>query len=148
MVGSKFTKLVEKNSEELSLQLAHKLHSSSRTKGFHNLPLADLVADVHYLYHNLGDWLLYRTEDDVRSRYAEIGRRRALQQITSEELMWGFTMAKEHIISFLQREAAADNALALFGELEFVMALSQFFDRAIYFALAAQRTAIQQEAVA
>lgn len=148
MVGLKFTRLVESNSEELSRQLALKLHASTRTPGFHKIPLAELSRDIDILYHNLGDWLLHRTEDDVRSRYEEIGKRRALQQIKSEEMLWAFTLAKDHILSFLKREAAADNALALFGELEFVMALSQFFDRATYYALLAQRKVLAREAVA
>ena len=148
MIGSKFTKLVEKHSEELSRQLAHKLHASSRTKGFHEIPLKDLENDVHILYHNLGDWLLHRTEDDIHERYRELGKRRAQQGISPEELMWAFTVAKEHIIAFLRREAGADSALALFSELEFILTLSQFFDRAIYFALQAQSTVEKRSAVA
>ncbi len=138
MVGSKFTKLVEKHSEELSRQLALKLHASRRTEGFRRIPLKTLEHDTHVLYCNLSDWLLYRTDEDVRARYNEIGLRRAKEGIAPEEIMWAFTIAKEHIITFLRREAAADNALALFSELEFVMSLTQFFDRAIYFALEAQ----------
>jgi|SRR6185369_4428123 hypothetical protein len=141
MVGSRFTRLVEKHSDELSRELAQKLHASSRTKSFHKIPLADLQQDIDVLYRNLGDWMLYRTEEDVRARYGEIGRRRAQQQISPAELVWAFTIAREHIIAFLHREAVADGALALFSELEFVTSLTQFFDRAIYFALDAQATA-------
>jgi hypothetical protein len=148
MVGSNFTKLVEKHSEELSRQLAQKLHASSRTKSFHEIPIEDLERDINILYHNLGDWLLYRTEADVQARYRELGGRRARQGISAQELVWAFTIAKEHIISFLRREAVADSALALFSELEFVMSLMQFFDRAIYFALEAQSAALNQKAVA
>lgn len=141
MLGSKFTRLVEKHSDELSKQLAHKLHTSTRTKGFHNVPLAELEHDINVLYRNLGDWLLHRTESDIQAFYKEIGKRRAAQKIPSEEMMWAFTMAKEHIIDFLRREAGADNALALFAEIEFILTLTQFFDRAIYFAVSAQRLA-------
>ncbi len=114
MVGSRFTKLVEKHSEELSRQLALKLHASSRTKSFHKVPLEDLEQDIDVLYRNLGDWLLYRTEDDVKARYGDIGRL----------------------------------ALALFSELEFVTSLTQFFDRAIYFALEAQAAATNKSVAA
>ena len=148
MIGSKFTKLVEKHSDQLSRELAHKLHASTRTKGFHTIPVADLQQDIHILYNNLGDWLLSRTEQDIQARYQELGRRRAGQGIAPEELMWAFTVAKEHIIAFLRREAIADSALALFSELEFIMILSQFFDRAIYSALQAQTEARKQSAAA
>ena len=143
MVGSKFTKLVEKHSDELSRELALKLHASSRTKSFHDLPLEDLQRDIDVLYRNLGDWLLYRTEADVKARYGEIGRRRAKQQIAPEELVWAFTLARDHVIAFLHRESVADGALALFSELEFVSSLTQFFDRATYYALEAQ-SAVRQ----
>ncbi len=148
MVGSRFTKLVEKHSEELSRQLALKLHASSRTKSFHKVPLEDLEQDIDVLYRNLGDWLLYRTEDDVKARYGDIGRLRAEQQIGAAELVWAFTLAREHIIAFLHREAVADGALALFSELEFVTSLTQFFDRAIYFALEAQAAATNKSVAA
>lgn len=148
MVGSRFTKLVEKHSDELSGELARKLHASSRTKSFHEIPLEDLQRDIDVLYHNLGDWLLYRTEDDVKARYGEIGRRRAEQGIPPEELMWAFTIAREHIIAFLHREAVGDGALALFSELEFISSLTQFFDRAVYHAIAGQSAVLNQKAVA
>ncbi len=148
MVGTKFTRLVEKHSEELSRQLAQKLHESPRTEGFRRIPLAVLEHDIHVLYRNLGEWLLHRTERELEARYSDIGRLRAAQQISPEELMWGFTIAKEHIISFLHREAASDDALSLFCELEFVMTLTQFFDRAVYFALKAQTMMAETTAVA
>ena len=148
MLGTRFTRLVEKHADELSEQLAHKLHTSARTKGFHTIPFVDLKRDIEVLYRNLGDWLLHRTEDDIQARYKEIGQRRASQHIEPEEMMWAFTMAKEHIIDFLRREAGADSALALFSELEFILTLTQFFDRAIYFALVAQRAAMGRQAVA
>jgi hypothetical protein len=148
MIGSRFTKLVEAHSEELSRELALKLHASSRTKSLHEVPLEDLQRDIDVLYHNLGEWLLYRTEADVKARYSEIGRRRAEQGIPPEELMWGFTIAREHIIAFLHREAIGDSALALFSELEFISSLTQFFDRAVYYAIAAQAAVLNQKAVA
>ena len=148
MVGSRFTKLVEKHSEELSRELALKLHASSRTRSFHDVPLDDLQRDIGVLYQNLGDWLLYRTEADVRARYSEIGRRRAEQGIPPEELMWAFTVAREHIIEFLHREAVGNGALALFSELAFISSLTQFFDRAVYHAIAAQSAVLHQKAVA
>jgi len=146
MVGSKFTKLVEKHSEELSRELVLKLQSSSRTKSFHDIPMEELKLDVDVLYRNLGDWLLYRTEADVKARYGDIGRRRAQQQIAPEQLVWAFMLAREHVITFLHRESLGDGALALFSELEFVLTLTQFFDRAIYYALEAQSAVRQQVA--
>jgi hypothetical protein len=35
----------------------------------------------------------------------------------------------------MQREAMAEGALELVSELEFVLALEQFFDRALYYAI-------------
>jgi hypothetical protein len=62
--------------------------------------------------------------------------------------MWAFTIAREHIIEFLHREAVGDGALALFSELEFISSLTQFFDRAVYHAIAAQSAVLHQKAVA
>lgn len=128
--------------------MALKIHASPRLPSFHNVSLEDLQEAIGVLYHNLGDWLLYRTEADVKARYSEIGRRRAEQGIPPEELLWSFTIAREHIIEFLHRQAIGDSALALFSELEFISSLTQFFDRAIYYAIAAESAVVKNKAVA
>jgi hypothetical protein len=73
----------------------------------------------------------------VEQRYRELGQRRAQQGVPIEEFAWALIIAKEQLWNFLQREAMADQALQLLGELDFLLFLEQFFDRALYYSICA-----------
>ncbi|MGE5724004.1 MAG: hypothetical protein ACM34G_02450, partial [Acidobacteriota bacterium] len=62
------------------------------------------------------------------------GMRRAAEGLSFSQLMWALAMTKEHLWAFLQREALIDRPVELFGELELMTLLDQFFDRAMYYA--------------
>lgn len=134
MLGSKFARLIEKHRESLSKGLVQKLMTSERTFTFRLVPEHELIHDAQVLYSNLTDWLITRTELDVQQRYMQIGARRAHQGIPVNQYIWALVISKEHLWVFLQREAVADGALELLGELEFLLAMEQFFDRAVYYA--------------
>ena len=53
-------------------------------------------------------------------------------------------MTKEHLWGFLQRETLIDRPVELFGELELIMLLDQFFDRAMYYAGAGYEQEVQE----
>src|SRR5437879_6139708 len=82
----------------------------------------------------LSDWLLSKTEEEVAKRYMELGALRASQGVSFSHFLYAITATKEHLHQFLQREAFSDTGLALYGELELVLMLDQFFDRALYYA--------------
>jgi hypothetical protein len=76
-----------------------------------------------------------RTELDIRQYYTKLGLRRAEQGVPIDQFIWAMVLAKEQLWLFMQREAMAEGALELVSELEFVLALEQFFDRAMYYAV-------------
>ena len=135
MLGIKFARLVEKHCETLGKTLVNKLRSSGRTDAFRSIPEHELLHDVQVLYRNLSDWLMTRTELDVQQYYTMIGMRRAEQRVPINQFIWALVVAKEQLWLFMQREAMAEGALELVSELEFVLALEQFFDRALYYAV-------------
>jgi hypothetical protein len=55
-------------------------------------------------------------------------------------------MSKEYLWQFLLREAMADQAMQLLSELDFLLLLEQFFDRAIYYGVSAYDAAARREA--
>ena len=134
MVAIRLVRLIEERSEELAGGLAQKLRSSERSKEFCRVPADELAEGAREIYHNLGDWLLTKTESDIELRYTALGARRAQQGIPLSQFMYAILVSKEHLWAFLQREAYADRPVELFGELELLQMLDQFFDRAAYFA--------------
>jgi hypothetical protein len=133
MLGIKFARLIEKHSESLGKALVDKLRTSNRTDSYRSIPEHELLHDIQVLYRNLSDWLMTRTELDVKQYYTKIGTLRAEQGVPMNQYIWAMVLAKEQLWLFMQREAMAEGALELMNELEFVLTLEQFFDRAMYY---------------
>ncbi len=135
MLGIKFARLIEKHSESLAKTLVDKLRNSGRTDSFRSISEHELLHDVQVLYRNLSDWLMTRTEFDIQEYYTKVGMRRAQQGVPINQFVWALVLGKEQLWLFMQREAMAEGALELVSELEFVLALEQFFDRALDYAV-------------
>lgn len=134
MVASRLVRMIESDSEQLAEGLVKKLHASERTPSYRKISAHELRDAVLHVYQNLGDWLMSKTDSDVELRYKELGERRAAAGIPLSEFMASMLMTKEHLWSYMRREAMSDGALELYGELEFLQSLANFYDRAIYYA--------------
>ncbi len=135
MLGIKFARLIEKHCDSLGEVLVHELRHSGRTDSYRVLSEHELLHDVQVLYRNLTDWLMTRTALDVKQYYTELGTRRADHGVPINQFLWAQVLAKELLWRFMRREALVEGALELVSELEFVLALEQFFDRATYYAV-------------
>jgi hypothetical protein len=98
------------------------------------VPAGELHDRCHEIYRNLSDWLLNKTESEVEKVYKHLGARRAGQGVSLADLCWAIMLTKEHLWNFLEREGVHGGAHDVFGELELLRLLDQFFDRAVYFA--------------
>jgi hypothetical protein len=90
---------------------------------------------VYEIYHQLGNWLLERKEQDIEHRYTAIGSRRAAQRVPLSQLIRAIVLTKQNLWEFLKRESVVDNPVELLGQQELVELLDQFFDSAIYYAV-------------
>ena len=82
----------------------------------------------------LGEWLLGKTEADVERRYLEIGAQRAAQGVPVSQVVWMICLVRENLWDYLQKHAELERPAEIFGELELLEMLDQFFHRAIYYA--------------
>ena len=135
MLAARLVKLIECKSDDLSEGVAEKLRSSIRTAGYRELSHAELAKAAREVFSNLSDWLLTKTESDIELRYMGLGAQRAKQSIPLPQLVWAMLMTKEHLLGFLQRDGMVENPVQLYGELELLQLLDQFFDRAVYYAV-------------
>lgn len=133
MIALRLVRLIEDHSDELSETLLEKFRHSPRTADFARVPPQELYDRIHELLQHLGDWLLHKQERDIEFRYREIGLRRSAQQVSLSNYSWAFLITKEHIWDFLQRQGFLRSPMELYGELELLRLLDQFFDRALYF---------------
>jgi len=134
MLAYRLVRLIETHSDALATGLLRKVENSELTREYHNVPGEELKERVFEVYRHLGDWLLGKSDFDIRERYREIGARRAEQHVPLSQLVWCIVLTKENLWDFLKNESALERPSEVFGELEMLQLLDQFFDRAIFYA--------------
>jgi hypothetical protein len=75
-----------------------------------------------------------KDEFHLEQRYLQIGRERAHQRVPLSEVIWVIVLTKENLWEFIKKESVLERPVEVFGELEMLQLLEQFFDRAIYYA--------------
>ncbi len=133
MIALRLVRLIEDHSDQLAEGLLKKFRESARTQDFARVPAQELGDRVHELLTHLSEWLLQKKECDIEMRYREIGARRAVQGVALSDYCWAIVLTKEHIWEFLQRQGFLRSPLEIYGELELIRLLDQFFDRALYY---------------
>ncbi len=98
-----------------------------------NLPAGELTLVVGEMYHGMGQWLMGKSEADIERRYTRIGQRRATQGVPLSQIIWTIALVKENLWEYVQTNNLG-TPVELFGELEILQLLDQFFDRAMYYA--------------
>lgn len=134
MIALRLVRLIESNADRLADELLFKCQASPRTRDLRNVPEHELKERTREIYRNLSEWLLTKTEADIERRYLEIGARRAAQEVSLADFCWAVMLSKEHLWEFLSRQGYLRNAMEIYGELELLRLLDQFFDRALGYA--------------
>ncbi len=134
MLAYRLVRLIETHSEQLALGLTAKLRASDKTRDYDKVPPEEFRQRVYGIYHNLGEWLLGKSEAEIERRYTEIGATRQAQAVPLSQLIYAITLTKEHLFDYMKHNAALDQPVEIFGELELLQLLDQFFDRAQYYA--------------
>ena len=135
MMLYRLVRLIETHSQALAACLLDRVQTSELTQSYRqNVPAEDLKERVYEIYRHLGEWLIGKDESHLEQRYLEIGARRASQHVPLSELIWVIVLTKENLWDFIKKEAVLERPVEVFGELEMLQLLDQFFDRAIYFA--------------
>jgi len=147
MLAYRLVRLIEKHSDALATGLLQRVQSSEFTKDYRKVPADDLKLAVYEIYRHLGDWLLGKSEFDIELRYREIGARRAEQGVPLSQLVWVIVLTKENLWGYLKHEAGLERPTEVFGELELLQLLDQFFDRAILYAAIGYEGGKKQNAV-
>jgi hypothetical protein len=134
MLAYRLVRLIETHSDALAASLLEKVHASPTVSDYSKVPGEELKQRVYEIYRHLGDWLLSKSEHDIETRYTEIGGRRAAQGVPLSQVAWTIILTKENLWEFLKRESAMERPTEVYGELEMLQLLDQFFDRAIFYA--------------
>jgi hypothetical protein len=134
MIALKLVRVIERHSDELAAELIAKLETSSRTTDLRKVPIEELRRGIQEILRHLGEWLLTKTGHDIEQHYFEIGGRRASQGVALSDFCWAIVLTKKYIWEFLQRQGFMPSPVEIYGEMELLRLLDQFFDRALCFA--------------
>jgi hypothetical protein len=135
MMLYRLVRLIETHSESLAGCLLDRVQSSELTPYYHrNVPAEDLKERVFEIYYHLGEWLMAKDEFYLKERYSQIGALRARQRVPLSELIWVIVLTKDNLWEFIKKESVLERPVEVYGELEMLQLLEQFFDRAIYYA--------------
>jgi len=134
MIALGLVRVIERHSDELAAELIAKLETSSRTTDLRKVPIEELRRGIQDLLRHLGDWLIIKTGHEIQKRYFELGERRASQGVALSDFCWAIALTKGHLWEFLQRQGVTGSPIEIYGEMELLRLLDQFFDRAMCFA--------------
>ena len=149
MMLYRLVRLIEDHSQALAASLLDRVQNSEATPDYEkNVPPEELKERVFEIYRHLGDWLVTKEEPDVETKYLEIGARRASQHVPLSQLVWAIVLTKENLWEFIKKETSLERPIEVFGEMEMLEWLDQFFDRAIYYAAVGYEGAVAEHAFA
>jgi hypothetical protein len=134
LLAYRLVKLIETHSDGLARSLDERYRTDKRFSAYANVPEAELTAKVYEVYRHLGEWLMGKTEAEVERRYLEIGAQRFEQGVPASQVVWMICLVRENLWDYLQKHAQLDKPAEIFGEMELLEMLDQFFNRAIYYA--------------
>jgi len=134
MIALRLVRLIERHADKLAEELIEKLRASADTSVMKKVPKAELRTRIHEILEHLGEWVLTKTGSDIEMRYRDLGTRRAAQAVSLADSCWAIVLTKEHLWEFLQRQGFLRSPVEIYGELELLRLLDQFFDRALCYA--------------
>ena len=135
LLAYRLVRLIETHSDGLARSLQERYRNDNRCSSYANVPQSELQSKVYEVYRHLGEWLMAKTEADVEQRYLAIGAERAEQGVPASQVVWMICLVRENLWDYLQKYAELDKPEEIFGEVELLELLDQFFNRAIYYAV-------------
>jgi hypothetical protein len=145
MMLYRLVRMIETHSQSLAACLLERVQKSELTQTYQNVPGEELQERVYEIYRHLGEWLIGKDESQLEQRYLQIGARRASQRVPLSEVIWVIVLTKETLWDFIKKEAVLERPVEVFGELEMLQLLEQFFDRAIYYASVGYKLAVADQ---
>jgi hypothetical protein len=131
MITVRLVRLIETHCDEIADGVLKKFQDSTRTRDLRNVPPQELRQRTLEILRHLSDWLLCKAESEVENRYQRMGKSRAAQGVSFADFCWSMIFTKEQIWDFIQQQGFPQGPLEIYGEMELLRLLDQFFERAI-----------------
>lgn len=124
------------NAERMSEEVTQKIRNSERCSQLVlAVPAEQQKRSTLEIYIDLTAWLGTESDKTIEQRYESLGMLRAQQGVPFSNLYWAICIAHEHLWGYMQQECLLDEPVEFWGGVILLRCLTQFFDRALYFAL-------------
>ena len=124
------------NAERMSEEVIQKIRNSERCSQLVlAVPAEQQKRSILEIYRDLTAWLGTESDKTIEQRYKSLGMLRAQQGVPFSNLYWAICIAHEHLWGYMQQECLLDEPVEFWGGVILLRSLTQFFDRALYFAL-------------
>jgi hypothetical protein len=148
MLSKRLVKLIEDHAEALTRTVLDDVLQNPRTVALRKAPQDELRRRAYDVYHNLGHWLIDKTEDAIERTYEDVGRKRFGHRVPLSETVYTLLIMKVHLRDFIRVSGVVDSAVELYQEEELHLLVDQFFDRAIYYAVRGYEQAAESRPLA
>jgi hypothetical protein len=134
MFAIRLVQLIETHADQLSESLIRRLKNAEEcSELMSKVPAHELKHRTYEIYSHVSEWLLSKTLTEVEDRYIGLGARRARQGVPFSQVMFAVHATKQNLWDYLWEEGLLEPE-DLIHEMELLRSLSQFFDRALYYA--------------
>lgn len=130
MVPKNLVRQIENHSDALFREVLRRIKADTRVCAYWALPESELSEAVGEVFGQLGSWLTVRTDSAIASRYRRIGGQRFHQKIPLSQLLCAFVIVKSTLIDFIRGSILGGPEERRF-EQEFLLSVSEFFDKAM-----------------
>jgi hypothetical protein len=134
MFAHKLVRAIELHANELASRLMESVRKDPELAEYQMVPEGELKDRVYEIYRHLGNWLLGKDTREIQRRYLIIGGRRAAQGVPLSQLIRAINLTRDNLWTFLKKDTLIDRPIEIFGELELLQLLDQFFEQAVYYA--------------
>ncbi len=131
MLSRRLIAAVESNAHKLAQDVVEENRKNPILASYSQLSDEQYVRVVQDLYSELGQWLTSRTWHRLQVAYERKGRERFGGGIPLEQLIYSLGHTKRRLLEYI-RTAIPGSADERDMELELIMAIDEFFDKAIY----------------
>ena len=104
MVALRLLRLIETQSDEITTNVATKIHMSARRIDVQEVPKFELLIFVRDLLQNLKEWLLNNTKTEIETHYRDMGARLTAKEVPLAPTCWIVVITKEHLWRYLQEQ--------------------------------------------
>jgi len=134
MFAHKLVRTIELHANELASRLLDTVKNDPELAEYQMVPEGELKEYVYEIYRHLGNWLLGKDTHEIQRRYLIIGARRAAQGVPLSQVIRAISFTRDNLWTFLKKDTLIDRPIEIFGELELLQLLDQFFEQAMYYA--------------